>query len=471
MFNFVNVPGLANTSLAFRARVVSIAQELETDPNFLMAVMSFESGATFSPSTKNMAGSGATGLIQFMPRTAVGLGTTTAKLAAMTAVEQLEFVRAHFLPFKGRISTIQDCYMAVLMPSAVGKGPDHVLFRKGSVAFKQNAGLDLDGDGRVTVAEAAKKVSDRLGTAPAPTPSLQRGDEGPSVEVIQDEMIDLGYMTMEEKDTGPGIFGPRTERSIKSFQTDLGFEPTGIVDAATQLAIHQLNEGVRRGGVGGLVGVLQQRLVSLGLMTEDEVATGPGIFGPRTERALGRFQLDRELDVTVTLDDETFRTLFRGEAVPTFDPAADNTDINVVLPGSGVGYTTYSREVGGVDQVGTERTVNAIISLAHEWAMKHPEVKLQFGDISRPGGGRFPPHSTHRDGRDVDMRPIRTDNRHEPVTIGSHLYDSGRTRDFVKMIRAKHPRIKILFNDSKLVQAGLTRHVRGHHNHLHLRFF
>ena len=30
---------------------------------------------------KNAAGSGATGLIQFMPRTAQGLGTTTAKLA------------------------------------------------------------------------------------------------------------------------------------------------------------------------------------------------------------------------------------------------------------------------------------------------------------------------------------------------------------------------------------------------------
>ena len=41
----------------------------------LMAVMSFETGGTFNPGIRNAAGSGATGLIQFMPSTAAGLGT------------------------------------------------------------------------------------------------------------------------------------------------------------------------------------------------------------------------------------------------------------------------------------------------------------------------------------------------------------------------------------------------------------
>ena len=36
----------------------------------LMAVMSFETGGTFNPNIRNAAGSGATGLIQFMPSTA-----------------------------------------------------------------------------------------------------------------------------------------------------------------------------------------------------------------------------------------------------------------------------------------------------------------------------------------------------------------------------------------------------------------
>jgi hypothetical protein len=56
-----------------------------------MAAMAFETGETFSPSIKNKA-SGATGLIQFMRSTAKGSGTTTAALAEMTAVDQLDFV-------------------------------------------------------------------------------------------------------------------------------------------------------------------------------------------------------------------------------------------------------------------------------------------------------------------------------------------------------------------------------------------
>src|SRR5688572_12171545 len=164
MSNLVNVPGIENTTEEFRNKVVEIAENLKMDPNFLMAIMSFETGATFSPKVKN-AQSGATGLIQFMKKTAEGLGTTIAKLAKMSAEDQLDFVEAHFKPFKGKLKTIEDAYMAVLYPKAVGKGRDFVLFKKGTVNYKQNSGLDLNGDGEITVAEAAHKVAIRLGTA------------------------------------------------------------------------------------------------------------------------------------------------------------------------------------------------------------------------------------------------------------------------------------------------------------------
>lgn len=49
------------------------------DPSYLMACIAFETGETFSPAIKNSAGSGAVGLIQFMPSTAKALGTTTAR--------------------------------------------------------------------------------------------------------------------------------------------------------------------------------------------------------------------------------------------------------------------------------------------------------------------------------------------------------------------------------------------------------
>ncbi len=143
---------------AFKARVIAIALELEVSVDFLMAAMAFESGGTFSPSIRNAAGSGAVGLIQFMPSTARNLGTTSDALAAMTATAQLDYVRKYFLPQRRRLHTLEDVYMAILYPAAIGKGASHVLFSRGTTAYTQNAGLDSNGDGAVTVGEAAERV-------------------------------------------------------------------------------------------------------------------------------------------------------------------------------------------------------------------------------------------------------------------------------------------------------------------------
>ena len=43
----------------------------------------------------NAAGSGATGLIQFMPNTAEGLGTSTGELAGMSRARQMHYVEKY----------------------------------------------------------------------------------------------------------------------------------------------------------------------------------------------------------------------------------------------------------------------------------------------------------------------------------------------------------------------------------------
>lgn len=148
---------------AFNARVIEISNRIGCDPNNLMAVMAFETGATFDPAEKNKAGSGATGLIQFMPATAQGLGTTTAKLAKMSGLEQLDFVEAHFrsVAGSGPLPQLSDVYMCVLLPSAIGKPDSHVLFTKGTKAYDQNKGLDANEDGFVTKLEATAKVQQK----------------------------------------------------------------------------------------------------------------------------------------------------------------------------------------------------------------------------------------------------------------------------------------------------------------------
>src|SRR5512139_3165801 len=156
--------GLIYSSLVsaeFCEKVHGIAARLGVDPNFLMAVMAFESGGTFSSSVRNTF-TGATGLIQFMPATAAALGTSLAELAAMTPEAQLDYVERYFRPYRGKLTSLEDTYMAVLWPVAVGKPNHHVLFRQGTKAYTQNSGLDVNRDGLITKAEAAGKVRAKL---------------------------------------------------------------------------------------------------------------------------------------------------------------------------------------------------------------------------------------------------------------------------------------------------------------------
>lgn len=150
----------------FRDRVKSISQELGLEADWLMAVIAFESGGTFSPSVKNKAGSGAVGLIQFMPQTAAALGTTTYDLSLMSGVEQLEFVRRYLHYWSHLVHDLSDLYMSILWPAAIGKPPDYVLFRKSDplhpARYLQNHGLDWNQDGVITKAEASKPVYQKL---------------------------------------------------------------------------------------------------------------------------------------------------------------------------------------------------------------------------------------------------------------------------------------------------------------------
>lgn len=130
--------------------------------NHILACMAFETGGKFSPSIKNLAGSGATGLIQFMPRTAKGLGTTVNQLSEMTAIEQLKYVEKYFKPYAKRITTLPDMYMAILMPKYVGKPSSTVMFNTGTTAYRQNSGLDQNKDGKITKREASRKVREYL---------------------------------------------------------------------------------------------------------------------------------------------------------------------------------------------------------------------------------------------------------------------------------------------------------------------
>lgn len=156
-------------SAEFKERVVKMAGNLGTKADYLMAIMAFETGRSFDPAQKNLASpkNGPVGLIQFTDVAARALGTTKTDLIALTAVQQLDYVEKHLLKKKNvGLSRLEDLYAAVHWPSATGRPLGQVLYssadKKTAKYYRANARLDDDGDGKVTLEEAAKKVRELL---------------------------------------------------------------------------------------------------------------------------------------------------------------------------------------------------------------------------------------------------------------------------------------------------------------------
>jgi hypothetical protein len=127
---------------AFINELENVSKRLNISPNWLMAVMYKES--RLNPQAVNKTG-GATGLIQFMPNTAKGLGTSTAELYNMTNVEQLKYVEKYFRPYKDKIKSYLDLYLVTFFPVALSKPNDWYFETKNLTKEKigiQNKGIN-----------------------------------------------------------------------------------------------------------------------------------------------------------------------------------------------------------------------------------------------------------------------------------------------------------------------------------------
>lgn len=141
-----------NTSPAFRAELWRMSERLGLDVDCVAGTISFETGGSFDPAIKNPRSS-AIGLIQFLEDTAIGLGTTTAQLRQMTAVQQLYYVERFYERQARRIRSCCDHYLAVFMPDLIGKSPSDVAMQRGDGNYEVNSGFDRDGDGVVYVSD------------------------------------------------------------------------------------------------------------------------------------------------------------------------------------------------------------------------------------------------------------------------------------------------------------------------------
>jgi hypothetical protein len=144
-------------------KVIQVANNLKINPNWLLAVMYFETAQTFSTSIRNSIGS--VGLIQFTrDKSGVSYKTIGGKqyllddIARMSFDTQMDLVEKYYKEAKGTkgINSFIDCYLVTFFPAALGKA-DNFVFEtanlSASIIAKQNPIFDADKNGQIVKAE------------------------------------------------------------------------------------------------------------------------------------------------------------------------------------------------------------------------------------------------------------------------------------------------------------------------------
>ena len=138
----------------FMDKVVAISKRIGCDFRDLLGVMRAESG--LNPAAVNKNG-GASGLIQFMPKTARGLGTSVEAIRNMSAVQQLDYVEKFLINAKrsagfsdGEKLSAGQLYALVFLPARAKR---EVLTTSDEAYYKHNSATDTNGDGKITRSE------------------------------------------------------------------------------------------------------------------------------------------------------------------------------------------------------------------------------------------------------------------------------------------------------------------------------
>lgn len=150
---------------------------------------------------------------------------------------------------------------------------------------------------------------------------------------------------------------------------------------------------------------------------------------------------------------------------------------------------------------GTPRTVALLRDAIRSYARTNDGPKVRIGDLSRPGGGPFPPHLSHQQGRDIDigyiLRGANKDTLYfHPATAAT--LDHARTWALIESLLATDEvayifmdyalqrelyghaeqsgvpsaRLQRLFQypNGRRASRGVMRHWKGHRGHFHVRF-
>ena len=146
-------------------------------------------------------------------------------------------------------------------------------------------------------------------------------------------------------------------------------------------------------------------------------------------------------------------------------------------------------------------TIAALVDAFEVYGRRYPDgPKIRVGEIAKRNGGRVPPHSSHRSGRDIDIGYIFhgiDDGEHRWKYMNVHNFDAEKNWALIQAIldtgevqtiyiakklqkllhkeAAKHlgeAELAALFEYPRTAESpnAKIQHWRGHANHMHVRF-
>jgi LysM repeat protein/murein endopeptidase len=165
----------------------------------------------------------------------------------------------------------------------------------------------------------------------------------------------------------------------------------------------------------------------------------------------------------------------------------------IPFPSQFQGYTLRDPE----RSYATPEAIGAVLDAVEAVREQYPDTcNLYFGDFSRPGGGWINMHRSHQNGRDADIGMYAKGNRPLDtfVPMNEETLDVPKTWCFIEnLLRSQH--IQYIFLDQRIQRllheyalsrgrdpsylevlfgndrGSIMQHVRGHYDHMHVRFY
>ena len=173
--------------------------------------------------------------------------------------------------------------------------------------------------GTLPVALATAEPTEAPTPSPVPEPMqnqiLKKGDDSPTVALVQTRLMELGYM---ESDEPTEHFGSITEAALVRFQRHNELNPDGQLGEGTWLLL--MNEGVeayvmQSGDEGDDVTEVQTRLYELGYLAKNFIT---GTYGEKTQAAVEEFQKANGIESDGKVGHDTVDVLYADEVVGNF---------------------------------------------------------------------------------------------------------------------------------------------------------